>query len=235
MKIYTKGNLSRPTGDKFPAVGSMAKRLVSPQTGEYLAGFFRNQIKSQLWLYSSRMNNQRARSWRAPSWSWASIDGHINFPIRRSTDAEREYLFAINHINTQLEDMSNRCGALRSPSLMATGRPLEARSDFKEGDGGRKEILIVDDEELDFVVFDDTGESRDKTTFSSYLLLSQLDPRGHSFTDQARQKLIGVTGLVLCRLQSGSFRRVGMLERGRVASEVVDKWLKREEKVITIM
>jgi hypothetical protein len=79
--------------DKLPAIGAVAKLIQSHFDDKYLAGFFTTQLpQGFLWFRIRRQvspsneiqNNTRARrytegSYRAPTWSWACVDGPISF------------------------------------------------------------------------------------------------------------------------------------------------------------
>ena len=69
--------------DKLVAISSIAKRRQSLLDDEYLAGLWRKNLPCQL---SWSVNNHdpayflpltRPRPYRAPSWSWASVDGQM--------------------------------------------------------------------------------------------------------------------------------------------------------------
>lgn len=80
---YTASALTK-TSDKLVACSALAERLstIFPYlTGEYLAGMWKTQLHGQLLWRSASSSNSHASIYRAPSWSWASIDGavHPNF------------------------------------------------------------------------------------------------------------------------------------------------------------
>ncbi|KAI4200989.1 MAG: hypothetical protein LQ350_003558 [Teloschistes chrysophthalmus] len=71
---YTAGDLTYPAKDKLMAISAIAKKLCNGDT--YLAGLWRDRLPEQL-LWTTALGCHRADSWRAPSWSWASLDGRI--------------------------------------------------------------------------------------------------------------------------------------------------------------
>lgn len=81
---YTTLNLSRP-GDKLPAIGGLAKDASFLRTGRYLAGLWEDSLVQDLsWraIWTPRPSVDVApkpSTWRAPSWSWASIDTQVGF------------------------------------------------------------------------------------------------------------------------------------------------------------
>ncbi|CZS98638.1 uncharacterized protein RAG0_07280 [Rhynchosporium agropyri] len=67
-KVLTDGN------DILPALSGLAKRFQAAGSGEYLAGLWREDLPLSL-LWEAR--GPRPKPYRAPSWSWASIDTSI--------------------------------------------------------------------------------------------------------------------------------------------------------------
>ncbi|KAF8846947.1 hypothetical protein BDZ45DRAFT_755434 [Acephala macrosclerotiorum] len=66
---------------------------------DYLAGMWRTELERNL-LWSIDSTFRRPREYRAPSWSWASIDGRISIPKRRS-DAKDKFEIEILCVSTQ--------------------------------------------------------------------------------------------------------------------------------------
>jgi hypothetical protein len=81
---YTKGALTCE-GDKLVAISSIAQSMYSILRCEYLAGLWRTGFPNHLlWHtgkvgYVTRGKVTRPESYIAPSWSWASIIGHVSF------------------------------------------------------------------------------------------------------------------------------------------------------------
>ncbi|KAK5659436.1 hypothetical protein OQA88_637 [Cercophora sp. LCS_1] len=71
--------------DKFVALSGVVKEFERVLGDEYLAGLWRgNFVGGLLWFVDSTdgvAEGRRPREWRAPSWSWASIDGPVNVPF----------------------------------------------------------------------------------------------------------------------------------------------------------
>ena len=75
VSYYSKANLTQ-SADKLPALSGVARRQHEATGDEYLAGMWRKGLVGQLgWI--SRSKNQRP-DWRAPTWSWTSIDAKIS-------------------------------------------------------------------------------------------------------------------------------------------------------------
>jgi hypothetical protein len=82
---YSRRQLTYPS-DKLPALSGLASQYAKLTDHNYLAGLWREDL-ARLLLWS--MNPQIAPrplppQYRAPSWSWASLDGQIIMPISRS-------------------------------------------------------------------------------------------------------------------------------------------------------
>ncbi|KAF5008988.1 hypothetical protein FDECE_4762 [Fusarium decemcellulare] len=78
---FSRRNLTF-SGDKLPALAGIALEFSAAKSGDYVAGLWNDE----------RLRNHLAWCYRAPSWSWASIDGifrtallsHANVPTRES-------------------------------------------------------------------------------------------------------------------------------------------------------
>ncbi|KAF4626407.1 hypothetical protein G7Y89_g11750 [Cudoniella acicularis] len=84
--VYSRCNLTR-AGDKLVAIAGLAKEIhkALENEDEYLAGLWRQHILYQLLWYhgldgdrTDTRTSARPESYRAPSWSWASLDGKID-------------------------------------------------------------------------------------------------------------------------------------------------------------
>jgi len=64
-------------GDKLVTLAGLAKRLAGPDD-QYLAGLWRNSLVGDLhWRITYPQDVRSRPEWRAPSWSWASVEGTI--------------------------------------------------------------------------------------------------------------------------------------------------------------
>ncbi|SCO92278.1 uncharacterized protein FRV6_16406 [Fusarium oxysporum] len=80
VELYTASALTVPN-DKLIACSGIAKRVAEIVQDDYVAGMWRRYLAGEL-LWVVQGNHQpgrwtRPREYRAPSWSWASIDGPI--------------------------------------------------------------------------------------------------------------------------------------------------------------
>lgn len=76
---YSLGQLT-VSSDKLPALSGIAARQAEITRDQYLAGMWRESLRSDLgWWVQDPI--QSRPEWRAPTWSWASVEGKIS--IRR--------------------------------------------------------------------------------------------------------------------------------------------------------
>ena len=79
VEFYTARKLSRPT-DKLPALSGLAMETQKQTGDEYLAGLWPTCIHLGLaWRVRADSPSSRPPLYRAPSWSWASIDGPVSY------------------------------------------------------------------------------------------------------------------------------------------------------------
>lgn len=81
VRAFTSRGLGFP-GDRLPAISGIAEMMHQPEMGEYLAGLYSTELHPQLvWQRAEQQPLlKRPDEYRAPSWSWAAIDGAVEFP-----------------------------------------------------------------------------------------------------------------------------------------------------------
>lgn len=83
---YTNATLTRES-DKLIAIGGLAARFQAHfgSLDQYLCGLWKSQLPAQLlWKVVQLPKAHYPQDYRAPSWSWASVDGHIDTPHQNS-------------------------------------------------------------------------------------------------------------------------------------------------------
>ena len=74
---YTQRSLGDPS-DKLVAFAAVAELFQRAWKSDYLAGLWRHSlVQDLLWYKTSESRHPRPERYRAPSWSWAAVDGHI--------------------------------------------------------------------------------------------------------------------------------------------------------------
>jgi hypothetical protein len=76
VEQYSGRRLSNPN-DRLLALGGIASELSRLWADKYMFGLWKNWFVQLLAWYKSAADKQMLRSSRAPTWSWASIDGGI--------------------------------------------------------------------------------------------------------------------------------------------------------------
>ena len=105
---YSSMNLSHPSEDKLVAIGGIAQQIAESVKDTYVAGLLRDGLISQLCWYS-RVISRRPDNWRAPSWSWASVDGEVRFRFELMMDPVQTPMALIQKVNLKLMDPQNPC------------------------------------------------------------------------------------------------------------------------------
>jgi len=86
VKFYVARALSF-SRDKLPALAGLARKFerMNPELGRYCVGLWEKTLKTDFcWHVDRRFNSvfkKRPAPWRAPTWSWASIDEAIEKPL----------------------------------------------------------------------------------------------------------------------------------------------------------
>jgi hypothetical protein len=126
LRDYTKRNLTRPFDDKFVALSGIVERITrmpGVHEDDYIAGLYRKDLPfALLWGHNPAASTatSRAEKYRAPTWSWASVDGPLAFDFTEQP-AIHTCLVTINDITVDLVDERNRAGQLRSAELKLHG------------------------------------------------------------------------------------------------------------------
>ena len=124
LQDYTRRKLSRPFEDKFVALAGIIEHITSLpgfNGGAYVAGLFRNHLPlALLWHINSSAATvaSRAEKYRAPSWSWASLDRPADFSYSPRTGTT---LVTIDNVVVDLVDKRNIAGQVRSAELELHG------------------------------------------------------------------------------------------------------------------
>ncbi|KAH9850122.1 heterokaryon incompatibility protein-domain-containing protein [Lenzites betulinus] len=82
---YTSRKLTNPS-DKLVACGAVAAAFQRVLHSDYLAGLWRDTLLDDLLWYNGREGSflSRPEMYRAPSWSWASVDGGVQVRWRHA-------------------------------------------------------------------------------------------------------------------------------------------------------
>lgn len=127
--------------DKLVAIAGMAQMIHREMQCEYLAGLWRKDLEHQLlWKVSNRAAAVAASTVIAPSWSWASVDGtveydhwigrlNVGYNLSKNAPAdleavgvEVEWLARTVEVDIQRLDQRNLFGQVLGGTLILTGQ-----------------------------------------------------------------------------------------------------------------
>ena len=78
IEKYTDTLLTKPE-DKLVAISGLARQVYSITKDKYCTGIWRKDMVLQLLWRLQRPQHKSELPYRAPSWSWASIEGKVEF------------------------------------------------------------------------------------------------------------------------------------------------------------
>ncbi|KAF2806818.1 uncharacterized protein BDZ99DRAFT_537712 [Mytilinidion resinicola] len=168
VPLYSAANLTFGK-DKLPALSGVA-RLGFNETGDqYLAGMWRRQIEEQLcWRRWRPKTTLKRPPWRAPSWSWASIDGRVSWrSVEQSSSLENAYAHALDASTTlyghdPFGQVSSGVVCLAC-SIVATGFLVSSKTpNNSEGEAGAIVVLRTGNEEQEFPIQKDCLDDFDE-------------------------------------------------------------------------
>jgi len=130
IEDYSTRTFSRIT-DRFPALSGLASEIQATHGGEYVAGMWQDDLlRSLLWRRvpqsaGSHTDTRRPPDYRAPSWSWASIDIAVNYDLvtlhRSQIDKTAPTTAHISDVNL-VPKGSDPKGQLRDGSIRMRGK-----------------------------------------------------------------------------------------------------------------
>lgn len=232
---YTKRQLTRP-GDKLRAIGGIADKYHVVMEDQYLAGLWRSYIPAGL-LWRRMMASKddillpRPARYRAPSWSWASIDGEIEYDWPERMDGSLECtrlghkesiarIVAVEVVEAEIEltRSDKPFGAVKSGFIEANGMVSVVRGDLEPGydeEQGQFLQLIVQDHlkrPQSINCWPDSDEGLPLPCNEMWLLA--LTGAAEDVGDEFRSfsTYFVVRGLILILVSGSSFRRIGFFE-----------------------
>lgn len=223
VHLYTSAHLTFAR-DKLPALSGIAKRIHSQKGGQYLAGLWRHErIEAQLCWRVEELRT-RPTTWRAPSWSWASVDGPILYMPTQEGTCDDSYAHVVDASITPLA--GDVFGELSAGTLhiSCTGIVL--------GDLTARDKLVVQgvDDKFECPVFLDALDEEpllgDTTVYILPLIGGKTGMSWRKKGEAEWHKPETIQGIVLRRAGSsaGEFRRIGafVCEQSRMEDDASD-------------
>lgn len=118
VQHYTNRTLTFPY-DKLIAIAGCAEDYATKMGDRYLAGHFEKSLLSSLLWKRHGPLQSRPTAYRAPSWSWAAVDGQVRFEHFRFPMAE-----SLEFVDCQVQLVSAEApyGAVSAATLTLRGR-----------------------------------------------------------------------------------------------------------------
>ncbi|KAL9114352.1 MAG: hypothetical protein Q9227_001774 [Pyrenula ochraceoflavens] len=250
---YSSRALSDPA-DKLPAIAGLAALTKSVCGSRYVAGLWtENLVNGLLWTcVNAGIVGSRSRTYRAPSWSWASMDGTVQYntwPLPRFENTCRLLSGKCDAIGP------DPFGRVSSGDLVIRGLTVQAVVDVDQSNNSNYENshtrntfrawLLRDDLRAEFAA-DESISLTEQTDSSRMVLCLQL---GHSTDYQDRYESTVSLVLIPSRAppsspsQSPRYERIGVLHHTVQAHDPggpqfvygQDWFHDAEEKAITII
>lgn len=235
VNAYSRRELLDP-GDKLPAIANLA-RAVNEITGEtYVAGLWKESlVEGLMWqaVGFARGKTRDLRVYRAPSWSWASMDGPFGtFGKGKGVDAGVWVdLASVVECSVELEDDADLYGGVKDGWVVLRAPVEGLRSCDDELEGERKQVRKFrtgSGTEGTYVIFDtpERAEMARKMELSAVLLAK------HKGVGRDRW---GYHGIVVAGIEGrdGVRRRMGKVVFDDDSLGQCD-WIDDEEKYVEV-
>ena len=248
VEAYKKGALTREE-DKLVAIQGVVKLLKPMLKDDYLAGLWRKSLAFDLLWRVVRVGQgsaSRPGKYRAPTWSWASVEGQINwFTNLSGTSVPSDSKIKILDVRITPEgpdepgQAPDYTGQIKMGHICLRGRLRST----KGGKFGRLErgnfcLYTEDDREpLFYCSIDDVTQWTDEERF--LLIVYRPYQRPRSTYEGPGSPVSSVYGLVLTRDTRclTTFRRVGMFMTNSVpySDKIFNDPMAQEEQTITLI
>jgi hypothetical protein len=188
------------TSDKLPAFAGIAKLFREVTGDEYIAGLWKSRLLDGLAWRVITPRCLSTKQYRAPSWSWASVDGPLKPGVLSATP---RYLVQLIDVNVQARRLDTT-GAITSANLVVEGLVLVARCVSVESQS--QYHLEIDGREIRVTMFFDTLDNEILEGQEIYCLpLKSSVATSWSVVEKEVFFLV----LLLVSSQLGVYRRIG--------------------------
>jgi Heterokaryon incompatibility protein (HET) len=203
IRDYSSRQLTFPK-DKLPALSGLARYISQTRPGDiYLAGLWKTELPINL-LWAIAGNTTRPPSYRAPSWSWASLDGEL---------AVADVWHGPTQDYCEVIDASVTRSSLDSFGEVSGGM-ITLRGPLKEAWRILDEQALAGEPRVQFLYPDSKPLRPGANAFLSKLGLCELDifDSNQKLGDPASTWCLQITvsrGLALQCMENGAFQRIG--------------------------
>jgi hypothetical protein len=128
IRIYPRRKMSFPE-DKLSAIAGLAAEYSSLSGDKYFAGLWRGKLlRDLMWSTWPDLHLMKPENWRAPTWSWASIDNNITFDRPPGIDATP--LAEISKVECTLRHETFQFGEVKDGLLEINGPVIPMDSEI---------------------------------------------------------------------------------------------------------
>ncbi|RMJ12711.1 hypothetical protein CDV36_007607 [Fusarium kuroshium] len=213
VELYTASALTVPS-DKLIACSGIVKRVAEIIQDDYVAGMWRRYLEGEL-LWVAQFNHQpgrctRPREYRAPTWSWASVDG----PITPGEPRIQDSLITVQdyHLDYWTDD---KTAAIRGGWLRLRGVLRKATLERKAAEGYYWDMSLDGEK---FNTQEETSPANCEPRVMLDILQEDFDQenaQGLLFCMCARSKNEDGRGMYILVLkmvqgETGTFQRIGL-------------------------
>ncbi|KUJ13441.1 HET-domain-containing protein [Mollisia scopiformis] len=232
---YTRRFLTCPE-DKLPAISGMASLMAKRREAEYLAGLWKSDLEHDLFWYPTR-SVESVRIYRAPSWSWASLDGALAwFDSRTCSQNSCQMHCTILDVGTIPLGL-DPLGAVSDGFLKVSGRLLKIDVAWTDDPNKYRWRLDFAGKEVARAIPDDPTRSDQSKIIRRQSFWALLFATCQGDKQRPRGILLKETGRQ--RENWDEFQRVGIFKvlYGPASNErtAIDAWLRMEERTIIIV
>ncbi|KAI0869859.1 heterokaryon incompatibility protein-domain-containing protein [Hypoxylon argillaceum] len=218
VEAYTQRGLGF-LEDRLNAISGIAQKMHRADLGEYLGGIFSYALLPQLmWARAEGQIplSRPSQGYRAPSWSWASIDGQVTF--RNRTWSSLKTTASLVEFSIEPRSEVERYTKYLSGKVRILGKALT----MKLVENPASCELVVPQSHIGLSIVLDAQESRDVRSLDVSLLQILCDSGV-------------IRSLVLQDNNDGTFRRIGycdMPQYGDEAAEFRVGWNEMEFSIV---
>ncbi|KAF4345167.1 tol [Fusarium beomiforme] len=232
--LYGKRELSKPS-DKLPAISGLASIFAERLGDEYIAGLWRSDIIEGLCWTGS--NCTRVRAYRAPSWSWASVDGIVCLSLPQEKDTLVDILDAqitLKGANPYGEVTEGRI-TLRAPmerlyltaedlNLARTAGGRKTRPKFSVEGGEAGDVVYQFDDEVAEESLEEAAKKAEDLQAGQLFVLLMMKMVGFGDED------FPYFGLIVTKVGESEYQRLGWIRlQGQALRERLEK--QRDDKL----
>jgi hypothetical protein len=211
IEFYSMRMFTNDT-DKLRAISGCAQWIKAKTNDNYMAGLWRSDLRTQLFWYSDDRDSSSQKTYRAPSWSWASVNGRVKFlrPTQFTGERSNESFTAelnIQRVAMEYRENTSEFGDIIHGHLFISG-VLRTWTMF---DG--KKVPLKSEMEQGGIYFDNNHDERLfwlRAGGIKYFLFYPLFGKGPA-----------QFALILKRMVT-NYKRVGMLDSALVACQLYD-------------